>query len=223
MPLTLAFDIYGTLIDTRGVEAELSTIVGSAAAEVSRSWRDKQLEYAFRRGLMGRYQPFSVCTAQALDYALAFHQCPVTDQQRQRLLDSYRRLPAFADVAPALQQLRDAGHQLWAFSNGQAAAVETLLASAGLSDAFDGVVSVDEIERFKPDPAVYAHFLQRTGAEVDTTWLLSSNPFDVLGARAAGWQAAWVQRSAAIPFDDWEWSPTLTVARLDQLVAALPG
>lgn len=222
MQLTLAFDIYGTLIDTRGVEAELSTLVGSAAAEVSRSWRDKQLEYAFRRGLMGRYQPFSVCTAQALDYALALHRFQVTEQQRQQLLDSYGRLPAFADVAPALQQLSAAGHRLWAFSNGQAAAVETLLASAGLSDVFAGIVSVDEVQRFKPDPAVYAHFLQRTGARSDATWLVSSNPFDVLGARSAGWQAAWVQRSAALPFDDWEWSPTVVVERLDRLAGALP-
>lgn len=223
MPLTLAFDIYGTLIDTRGVETQLSRMVGSIAAEVSRSWRDKQLEYAFRRGLMGRYQPFSVCTAQALDYALALHRCQVTDQQRQQLLDSYRRLPAFTDVAPALQQLSDAGHRLWAFSNGQAAAVDGLLTAAGLSHAVEGVVSVDDIERFKPDPAVYAHFLQRTGAELDTTWLVSANPFDVIGARSAGWQAAWVQRSPALPFDDWEWSPTLTVARLEQLAAVLPG
>ncbi|MFG1495508.1 haloacid dehalogenase type II [Saccharospirillum sp. HFRX-1] len=222
MQLTLAFDIYGTLIDTRGVEAELSTLVGSAAAEVSRSWRDKQLEYAFRRGLMGRYQPFSACTAQALDYALAFHRCSLTDKQRQQLLTSYGRLPAFADVAPALRQLSDAGHRLWAFSNGQAAAVETLLAGAGLPAVFEGTVSVDEIQRFKPDPAVYAHFLQRTGARSDATWLVSSNPFDVLGARSAGWQAAWVQRSAAIPFDDWEWSPTVVVERLDVLAGALP-
>ncbi|PTY37808.1 haloacid dehalogenase, type II [Saccharospirillum sp. MSK14-1] len=223
MTATLAFDIYGTLIDTQGVVEELSTMVGEAAAQVSRSWRDKQLEYAFRRGLMGRYQPFSDCTSQALDYALALHQCSVTARQRQQLLDRYRRLPAFSDAASALQQLGHAGHRLWAFSNGQAAAVETLLASAGVLDTFDGIVSVDEIGRFKPDPAVYAHFLKRTAATAESTWLVSSNPFDVLGARSVGWQAAWVQRSAAVPFDDWEWSPTVTVERLDQLVTALPG
>lgn len=223
MALTLAFDVYGTLIDTRGIEVALTELVGADSEAVSRTWRDKQLEYAFRRGLMGRYQPFSECTRQALDYALAFHRHALTDDQRHSLLDRYRHLPAFADAQPALRQLQADGHRLWAFSNGQAAAVETLLSSAGLDDCFAGIVSVDEVQSFKPSPSVYAHFLNRTEATAAATWLISSNPFDVIGARSAGWQAAWVQRSAAQPFDPWEVTPSLTLGGLAELAAALPG
>lgn len=222
MALTLALDIYGTLIDTAGVESALTEVVGTGATQVSQTWRNKQLEYAFRRGLMGRYQPFSDCTRQALDYALQLHEYPATAAQRQHLLDVYRRLPAFGDVAPALQQLKAAGHRLWAFSNGQADAVAELLRAAGLAAAVEGIVSVDEIARFKPDPAVYAHFLQRTHSQSEHTWLVSSNPFDVLGARSAGWQAAWVQRTQAAPFDPWpEWAPSCVISRLETLVEVL--
>ena len=52
MPITLAFDVYGTLIDTHGVTVELEKHVGSSADGFSRMWREKQLEYSFRRGLM---------------------------------------------------------------------------------------------------------------------------------------------------------------------------
>ena len=66
MSLTLAFDVYGTLIDTRGITSALEGLVGDRAARFADLWRSKQLEYSFRRGLMGAYQDFSVCTAQSL-------------------------------------------------------------------------------------------------------------------------------------------------------------
>ena len=68
MALTLAFDVYGTLIDTHGVVEALRPRLGSRALAFARAWRDKQLEYAFRRTVMGCYADFSVCVDQALTY-----------------------------------------------------------------------------------------------------------------------------------------------------------
>ena len=50
MTVALAFDIYGTLIDPHGVVDELERHVGTRAQEFSNQWRDKQLEYTWRRG-----------------------------------------------------------------------------------------------------------------------------------------------------------------------------
>ena len=69
MTAALAFDIYGTLIDPHGVVSELQTHIGDRAGDFSRLWREKQLEYTWRRGLMGQYRDFGVCTRQALEYA----------------------------------------------------------------------------------------------------------------------------------------------------------
>ncbi len=52
MTIALAFDIYGTLIDPHGVVDELAQHVGAQNFDI---WRDKQLEYTFRCGLMDRY------------------------------------------------------------------------------------------------------------------------------------------------------------------------
>ena len=63
MKTTLAFDVYGTLIDTRGVLETLEKWLDTGdALSVSKLWREKQLEYSFRRGLMRDYVDFSVCT-----------------------------------------------------------------------------------------------------------------------------------------------------------------
>lgn len=222
MPVTIAFDVYGTLIDTQGVVTALENLIGDRATDFSRTWREKQLEYSFRRGLMGAYADFGVCTSQALDYACLYYQTRFTGKQKQALLASYSGLPAFADVKNGLSQLQGAGFSLYAFSNGAKRAVEVLLANAGIRDCFDGIVSCDDISTFKPDPAVYAHFLKESGASIDEAWLVSSNPFDIIGAISAGWSAAWVQRSGSAVFDPWDVEPTITIKSLvDQKLSSL--
>jgi 2-haloacid dehalogenase len=223
MAVTLAFDVYGTLIDTHGVVQALEQLLGERAAAFSQTWRDKQLEYSFRRGLMQNYQSFAVCTSQALEYTCAVFHAPLNAEQKNRLLESYRVLPAFPDAEVGLAQLQAAGVRLFAFSNGTAAAVETLLVTAGIRKFFQGVVSCDDLKSFKPNPAVYAHFLRQAEAGVGEAWMISGNPFDVLGALSAGMKAAWVKRSPAALFDPWGIEPTLTVGSLAELATSIGG
>lgn len=215
--LTLAFDVYGTLIDTHGVVTALQNMVGDQAQAFSQTWRDKQLEYSFRRGLQQDYKNFAVCTRDALEYTCLFYQLTLSQPQKDELLAVYRVLPAFTDVEDALNKLQQAGAKMYAFSNGSADAVEGLLQHAGIRDYFDGVVSVDGLQTFKPNPAVYHHFLQQSGAAAEQAWLISSNPFDVIGGVGIGMQAAWVQRAKTAIFDPWDVEPTTVVNGLDEL------
>ena len=48
-------------------------------------------------------------------------------------------------------------------------------------------------------------------------WLISGNPFDVIGAMAAGMRGVWVRRSADAVFDPWGMQPGLTVAGLTEI------
>lgn len=217
MTITLAFDVYGTLIDTQGVLVLLQKHVGEHAALFSRSWRDKQLEYSFRRGLMQNYVDFSVCTRQALEYTSNLLKLPLDRNAKEELIDAYADLPAFADVAAGLVAASNAGFRLFAFSNGRADAVTSVLSRAGIRDHFLGVVSVDELKTFKPSPAVYSHFLRQAGALGADAWLVSSNPFDVIGAISSGMRAVWVRRSAEAVFDPWGIEPTLIVSSFAEL------
>ncbi len=217
MQTTLAFDVYGTLINTHGVLTALTGLVADKAAAFSQTWRDKQLEYSFRRGLMQNYEPFSVCTSQALDYACEFYKTPLTREQKNDLLAIYRELPAFDDVKEGLTELKEAGFRLFAFSNGEVAALERLLSAAKIRELFLDLVSVDSLKTFKPSTAVYAHFLRQSQSSGECAWLISSNPFDVIGAISAGMKAAWVKRSLEGVFDPWGIEPTITVGSLIEL------
>jgi len=221
MPLTIAFDVYGTLIDTEGVVELLQARLGAKAGAFSDLWRAKQLEYSFRRGLMQNYRDFSVCTGQALAYCCASLGVEMSENERHRLLETYRCLPAFSDAEQGLARLKAEGCRLYAFSNGKPDDVRNLLEQAQIDLYLEDVVSTDEIKSFKPNPAVYAHFLRRAGATGSESWLISGNPFDVIGAISAGMRGAWVKRSPQAVYDPWEIPPTLTVANLVDLCEAL--
>lgn len=217
----LAFDVYGTLINTHGIVEALKTMVGDQAMQFSQAWRDKQLEYSFRRGLMQNYVDFSICTRNALDYTCSLLKQDLSETQRLDLMAAYRTLPAFDDAHEALSSLKESDIELYAFSNGNREAVETLLKTAGIRDYFSGVVSVDDMKSFKPNPGVYSHFLRQANATRQDAWLISSNPFDVIGAVSAGMRATWVQRSPEAIFDPWGIEPTVTINNLSQLKEAL--
>lgn len=223
MATTLAFDVYGTLINTHGVLSALEELVSDHAKAFSNTWRDKQLEYSFRKGLMQNYETFTVCTSQALDYTCSYYRTNLSDDQKMELMSLYRVLPAFDDVKEGLTRLKGAGFMLYAFSNGATDALEVLLNNAGIRDLFLGVISVDDIKSFKPNPAVYSHFLRKSKATGGSAWLISSNPFDVIGAISAGMKSAWVRRSPESIFDPWGVEPTITVTSLRELKEELSG
>ena len=95
-----------------------------------------------------------------------------------------------------------------------------VLASSGLAGSFSQIVSVDAVRAFKPAPRVYRHLLARVARPADEVMLVSSNPFDVIGAMAVGLQAAWVNRSGA-PFDTIAGRPTLEIRSLGELAEAV--
>ena len=106
------------------------------------------------------------------------------------------------------------------FSNGTPAMLGALVDSARLRPFFDGVVSVDEVRTYKPAPAVYRHVAARLDRPPGAVRLISSNPFDIVGAEAAGLRTAWVDRSGG-PFDTLGPRPALVVATLIALADAL--
>ncbi len=217
MAYTLAFDVYGTLINTSGVYNSLEKMLGKKATVIMDTWRAKQLEYSFRRGLMKVYVDFSIVTKEALEYACLAHKVQLTETQRDALLNEYTTLPIFPDVLSGLEALKRAGHQLYAFSNGSEKAILQLLGTANILQLFQGVVSVEELKTFKPNPEVYAYFNERAHTNKCDSWLISSNPFDVLGALNYGMRAAWVQRSPELVFDPWGMQPTTLISKLTEL------
>ncbi len=221
MPEALGFDIYGTLVDPLDMNEHLRGLVGERADRFSELWREKQIEYTWRRGLMREYADFGACTRQALAFAALSLGVDLPADERERLVEEYQNLRPFPDVAPGLERLRSEGHALVAFSNGVEGTARVLLGRAGVLDSLEAVVSVDDLGTFKPDPEVYRYLARRLDRPVGETWLVSSNAWDVIGAKSAGLRAAWVKRRPDVVYDPWGIEPDLVVEDLEQLAGRL--
>lgn len=221
MRTAIAIDVYGTLVNPLAMANHLKSVVGDLAGRFAELWRTKQLEYSFRRGLMRAYQPFSVCTWEALLYAEKAFEIVLAEESRAMLMQHYKNLPPFPDARPGLTSLKGDGHLLAAFSNGEAQVVREVLGNANVLPLLADVISADEVRTFKPDPTIYAHAIRRLNRGATTIWLVSSNPFDLIGAKAAGLRVAWIKRDPKAVFDPWGVELDLVVSALDQLALQL--
>ena len=211
-----AFDLYATLVDAGAVEKAAQKIT-KRASEFVATWREKQLEYTFLLGLMGRYLPFSEVTARALDAAAAREGLDLKAEVRDALLRSWRELPPHPDVVPALESLRPQV-PLVVLTNAESAMATDALKHAKLSGFFGHVLSADEVRTFKPNPRVYRLAAMRLHLEPRGIGLVSANPFDVMGAKAAGLRAIWVNRTGAT-FDHLELNPDVEIRDFANLAA----
>lgn len=202
--VAVAFDAYGTLLSTESIAKQLAEHFGQDKAQtIAATWRKYQLEYTWRLNSMGQYESFATITQRSLKHALAESRVSLGQGDIDGLMKAYDSLSTFPDVAPCLTALKSKGSvTAVVFSNGtQIMVSNSVNQSPDLSphaSVFSDIVVVEPVKKFKPAPEVYMHLAERVGkkaSEMGDLWLVSGNPFDVVGARAVGMQAAWVDRA----------------------------
>ncbi|MFZ0476528.1 MAG: haloacid dehalogenase type II, partial [Halobacillus sp.] len=192
----LVFDAYGTLFDVHSVGKECNEIFPNKGDEISQSWRKKQLEYFFLRQLMERYKPFDEITKDALNYACKENGVELSEENEERLMNAYLELELFEEVENVLKELSD--KKLVVFSNGSVNMIDPLVEQSSTNDYIDEVISADEIKQYKPTPAAYNHALERLDVKREEILFMSSNPWDITGAKSFGFNTAWINRKELV-------------------------
>lgn len=225
--IVMAFDAYGTLLSTESIAKKLASHFGEEkASTLAQAWRKYQLEYTWRLNSMGehlqkqntnlprehhltipsgQYKDFSYITIQSLKNALAENALSLSEEDLQSMLKAYDSLSIFPDVAKTCEKLKTMPdiHPV-VFSNGTSTMVtNSVTKSPDLkdhADVFEDIVTVEEVQKFKPAPEVYRHLAERVGVDfkdakaLEKVWVISGNPFDIVGSRAFGMNAIWVNR-----------------------------
>ena len=207
------FDAYGTLFDVHSV-VEVGREVTTDPMTLSATWRQKQLEYTWLRALMGRYEDFWAVTEAALHYALRRLDLRASEAQVRRLMEAYLALACFPEVPVALARLAPRPRAI--LSNGSPRMLQAAVASSGLGPHLDHVLSVDAVKTYKPAPTVYALGPRALGLAADELLFVSSNAWDVAGAKAFGYRVAWCNRGQA-PEEQLGLRADLVIRRLDEL------
>jgi 2-haloacid dehalogenase len=198
------FDVYGTLFDVHSVKEAVETLYPGKGESISQTWRKKQLEYSFLRQLMGTYRSFWEITKDALRYALKENERSIPSEIEEFLMEAYLHLTPFPEVHEVLLQLRN--KTLAVFSNGSHDMLDPLIDHSLFGELFDDVVSVDEVKQYKPTPAAYDHALHTLKVSREEVLFISSNGWDISGAKNFGFRTAWINRSK-LPIEELELYP----------------
>ena len=189
----VVFDVMGTLFDLEPARRQLVALGAPPAA--LEAWFQRILHEAATVTIVDAYRPFKELAASALKTTLS--QLGL-DADRTEPLDALAELDPYPDAASALEQLQGAGVRVVALTNGAADSTGKLLERGGLSPFVEAILSCDEVQRFKPHPAPYRLALQRFGSPAT---MVAAHGWDVVGARAAGLDAIWIDREErAWPF-----------------------
>lgn len=191
----LAFDAYGTLFDTQSVVAATEAAFPRYGDLVAQVWRQKQLEYTWLRSAMACHASFEAVTREALLHALAAVGVEASSATVDRVCAAFDRLEPFPDTADTLASL--ANCRLAILSNGSPAMLAALLRNARMDHVFEAVVSAEPTGFYKPHPAIYAALTAALGVAPAGVLLVSSNGFDLAGARHFGLQTARINRMPA--------------------------
>ncbi len=217
-PRAIVFDMYGTVVDV-GAVAEACRAIAPDPVAFNSQWRAKQLEYSFLRSAMGKYQDFWKVSEQSLAFTIDRFALTVDAVQRRQCMEAWLRPTPYPEVLAALPRLRE-GRPLAILSNGSPPMLRTGLERAGLRSHFRWVLSADAVRIYKPSPKVYRLALAATKLRSRDILFVSSNSFDVLGAKSFGFRVCWINR-ADTPLDPLGPRPDLVVRSFEELATAV--
>jgi 2-haloacid dehalogenase len=221
----LTFDLFGTVLDLGGsLTPAIARFLGEKGAakdpgQFWQQWRYRQRIEQYQDSLvMIGHSGYLETARRAFVYVLRLNGIDCTREEVERFMRAWQALEPFKDVAPALPRLA-ARYRLVALSNGDRSYLDHLVANRIQYD-FDEVISVDAFGAFKPHPAVYRGAARILGLEPNEIMMVSSNSFDVMGARMCGYRGTFVDRYA-LPYEDTPYVPDATVKDFAELADTL--
>lgn len=192
MTKAIVFDAYGTLFDVQSVADVTDAAFPGYGQLITQIWRIKQLEYSWLRSMMDDYQDFWAVTRQSLSYTLDLLDLSPSDRLFDDIAEAYNRLRPYPDAEEALASL--SGHRLAILSNGSPGMLAALVGNSVLDKHIKLTISVDSKRVFKPDPRAYALVEEQMGVKPHEVIFVSSNGFDVCGAKKFGFRVARIAR-----------------------------
>jgi 2-haloacid dehalogenase len=191
-PAVAVFDVVETLFSLEPLGQRLQD--AGLPAHALDAWYTRLIRDGMALDASGVYQPFRAVARAALEVLCAEHHLKRTDEQLDGILAGFAELPAFPDVKPAFQLLRDAKVRVVALTNGNAELTAKLLQRNGLAELVERVISIDEVKHWKPRREVYLHAAQVLKVRPEQLAMTAVHIWDIHGAARAGLTTAWVSR-----------------------------
>jgi 2-haloacid dehalogenase len=195
----LAFDVFGTVVDWRSSVIAEGEQLGAAKglhvdwAEFADAWRSIYRPYMDR--VQSGELPWTKLDdlhRRMLDETLAkFKIAGLSADEKENLNRVWHRLKAWSDSVTGLQRLKSR-FVITTLSNGNISLLTNMAKHAGLP--WDCVLSAENVQRYKPDPAVYQLAPQLFDIAPEQVMMVAAHEHDLQSAKTHGLRTAYVHR-----------------------------
>jgi 2-haloacid dehalogenase len=186
----LTFDCFGTLIDWRhGIRTTGELLFPGRGADFLDSYITVEAEVE-TEGSFRRYRAVLAETVRRVAQRMSLDLKP---DDATALVSTIPYWPAFADVGPALSELRREGWRLALLTNCDRDIIA--LTQRRLPVSFDAVVTAEDVAAYKPNPAHFLLFKSTFGASADAWIHVAQSYFhDIKPTSELGIRRIWVNR-----------------------------
>lgn len=211
---TVLFDFDGTVMDTNDV------IIGS--------WQHtfRTVEGAERpvEEIIKTFgEPLAVTMAKVLPQIPVEEGVEIYREHRSRhFADMIRPFPGVADLLAGLKAMNK---KLGLVTSRIGETTRQGLAQFGLLDYFDCIITCDDTDKHKPDPAPLLLALERLGSKVETSLMVGDSMFDIESAKNAGMESVLVGWQVVLTDEEIKgpMGPTHVILKPEDLLALLGG
>ena len=218
-PAVIVFDVNETLSDMTPMGSRFAEV--GVPVELAKLWFAALLRDGFALTATGDNPDFAEVGAEVLRNLLrGLELDQPLEEAVKHVMSGLLTLGVHPDVPDGVRALRDDGYRLVTLTNGGTFVAERLFEGAGIRDAFEMLLSVNDAPLWKPARAAYEYAAEACGVRPDEMLLVAVHPWDIHGAAKAGLQTAWINRTgAAYPsyFED----PGLVAVDVDGLALLL--
>jgi HAD superfamily hydrolase (TIGR01509 family) len=175
-PLTVLFDIDGTLVDSNYLHVEAWSRAFAEAGHPVDAWR-------IHRGIgMDSSQLLDALLGDLAETAGA----EAKDAHARIYAGMSERLRPFARARQLLSELAERGHTVVLATSAPEEELKPLLRVLDMGDTLDVVTSAEDAETAKPAPDIIEVALERAGASAETAVMIGDAVWDVEAAGRAG-------------------------------------
>ena len=194
----IVFDGF-PIFDPRPIFQKVRDLFPERAPQLNEIWNSKQFSYQWLRVAGNKYKNFWDLTEDALVFAATACGVHLQEDDVRSIMNEYNVINVWPDVIPALQQLRSMGLKTCILSNMTAGMLNVGIHNSNTGGLFDHILSTDQKQTFKPDPAAYQMAVDTLELRKEEILFVAFAGWDMAGAKWFGYPTFWANRLNSSP------------------------
>ena len=192
-PEVLFFDSNESMLDLSAMKPQV-TKAFNGREDLMALWFSTMLMHSLVDTVTSNYHDFGTIGAACMQMVAEGHGLKLDKTKAEKAMAAMKTIPAHPDVPPGLKKMKEAGFRMYTLTNSTAPVIESQVKNAEIESYFDGRLTIEGLNVYKPHPRTYHWAAHEVGVPIGNCMLIAAHGWDVAGATIAGMRAAFLER-----------------------------